>query len=224
MKIKNEEELFSLFCDKTSVCEKHKQPFLNKKDGNVWATNGKILLIINPDYLKQEYKTDSLEIIIEIKESAPPTVRLEDIEKALNECPQEEITTHTTCDECDSSGYVRWIYQGSDGEQYEEDYECPVCNGSCLYKKGPGKFHADPYALIKLGEAYFRAEYIEKLKSCMQLLDSDYALLTANSPLGASVFQTDYAKIILAPHLVADESKVSICANVELEENESLAL
>lgn len=224
MKIENEEKLFSLFCDKTSGRERCQQPFLNKKDGNVWATNGKILLIINPDYLKQEYKTDSLEILIETKWSTRATVRLEDIKKALDECPQEEITTHTTCDECDSSGYVRWIYQGSDGEKYEEDFECPVCSGSCLYKKGTGKFHAAPYSVIKIGEAYFLAEEIEKLKNAMKLLNQDKAVLTANSSQGANVFETGNAKIILAPFLYSEKSNRAISARIELYGNESLSL
>ena len=221
MKIKNEEELFSLFCNKNSVYEKYQQPFLNE---NVWATNGKILLIINPDYLKQEYKTDSLEILIEKKECTPRAVWLEDIEKALDECTQEEITTHTTCDECDSSGSVRWIYQGSDGEQYEEDFECPVCNGSCLYKKGTGKFHAEPYSVIKIGEAYFLAEKIEKLKKAMQLLNQDKVVLTANSPQGANVFETGNAKIILAPFLYSEKSNQPINARIELYGNVGLEL
>lgn len=224
MKIKNEEELFSLFCNKNSVHEKHQQPFLNEKDGNVWATNGKILLIINPDYLKREYKTDSLEILIETKGCAPSTVRLEDIEKALDDCPQEEITTHTACDECDSSGYVRWIYQGSDGEQYEEDSECPVCNGSCLCGKGTGKFHANPYSVIRIGEAYFLAEEIEKLNKALQLLNQDKAMLTSNSPQGANVFETGNAKIILAPFLYSEKSNRPISARIELYGNVGLEL
>ena len=224
MKIKNEEELFELVCDTDAINAKFHKPFLNKEDGNVWATDGKILLIINPDHLKQKYKIDSFEIILETKGCAASTVRLEDIEKALNECPQEEITTRTTCDECDSSGYVRWIYQGSDGEQYEEDFECPVCNGSCLETKGTGKFHAAPYSAIKIGEAYFLAEYIEKLKKAMQLLNQDKAVLTANAPQGANVFETEYAKIILAPFLYSEKSNRPISARIELYGNVGLEL
>lgn len=224
MKIKNEEELFSLFCNKNSVYERLQQPFLNEKDGNVWVTDGKILLIIKPDYLKQKYKTDLLEFIIEKKECTPRAVWLEDIEKALDECTQEEITTHTACDECDNSGYVRWIYQGSDGEQYEEDFECPVCGGSCLETKGSGKFHANPYSVIKIGEAYFLAEYIEKLKKAMQLLNQEKAVLTANSPQGVNVFETEYAKIILSPFLYSEKSNRPISARIELYGNVGLEL
>lgn len=216
MKIKNEEELFALVCDTAAINAKFHKPFLNKEDGNVWATDGRILLIINPDYLKQKYKIDSFEIILEIKGCAASAVRLEDIEKALDECPQEEITTRTTCDECDSSGYVRWIYQGSDGEQYEEDFECPVCNGTCLETKCTGKFHAAPYSVIKIGEAYFLAEYIEKLKKAMQLLNQDKAVLTANAPQGANVFETGNAKIILSPFLRSEKSNRPIRARIEL--------
>lgn len=224
MKIKNEEELFELVCDTDAGNAKYHKPFLNNEDGNVCATDGRILLIINPDYLKKKYKIDSFKITLDTKGCAASTVRLESIEKALRDCPQVEKTISTKCDECGGSGEVWWTYKDKYGERHNKDWDCPICCGEGIKSRGTGQLHADPYALIKLGEAYFRAEYIEKLKSCMQLLGSDYALLTANSPLGASVFQTDYAKIILAPYLVADESKVPICANVELEENESLPL
>lgn len=224
MKIKNEKELFELVCDTAAANAKCHKPFLNKEDGNVWATDGRILFIIKPERLEQKYKIDSFEIILETKGGAASTVRLEDIEKALDECPQEEITIHTTCDECDSSGYVRWIYQGSDGEQYEEDFECPVCGGSCLETKGTGKFHAAPYSVIKIGEAYFLAEYIEKLKKAMQLLNQDKAVVTANSPQGANVFETGNAKIILAPFLYSEKSNKPISARIELYGNVGLEL
>lgn len=224
MKIKNEKELFELVCDPAAKNAKYHKPFLNKEDGNVWATDGRLLLIIKPERLEQKYTEDSLKVTLCVWGSEPKVVRLESIEKALQDCPQVEKTISTKCDECGGSGEVWWTYKDKHGERHYKDWDCPICYGEGIKSSGTGQLHADPYFLIKLGEAYFRADYIEKLKSCMQLLGSDYALLTANSPLGASVFQTDYAKIIFAPHLVPDESKVSICANVELEENESLSV
>ena len=131
---------------------------------------------------------------------------------------------HTTCGECDSSGYVRWIYQGSDGEQYEEDFECPVCGGSCLETKGSGKFHANPYSVIEIGEAYFLAEEIEKLKKAMQLLNQEKAVLTTNSSQGANVFEIGNAKIILAPFLYLKKSNRPINARIELYGNIGLEL
>lgn len=224
MKIKNEKELFELVCDTAAENAKYHKPFLNKEDGNVWATDGKILLIISPERLEQKYAEDSLKVTSCVWEIAPKVVRLESVEKALQACPIVEKTISTICYECRGEGKVWWTYKDKHGERHDEGWDCPICYGEGIKARGTGQSHADPYSILKLGEAYFRAEYIEKLKRCMRLLDSDYALLTANSPLGASVFQTDYAKIIFAPHLVADESKVSICANVELEENESLSL
>lgn len=224
MKIKNEEELFELVCNTDAENAKFHKPFLNKEDGNVWATGGRILLIIKPDCLEQKYTEDSLKVTSCVWESAPKVVRLESIEKALRDCPQVEKTISTKCDECGGSGEVWWTYKDKHGERHDKDWDCPICYGEGIKSRGTGQLHADPYALIKLGEAYFLAEYIEKLKSCMQLLDRDYALLTANSPHGASVFQTDNAKIMLMPYIISEESNEGICASVELEENESLAL
>lgn len=224
MKIKNEEELFELVCNTAAIDAKFHKPFLNKEDGNVWATDGRILLIINPERLEQKYAEDSLKVTSCVWEIAPKVVRLESIEKALLDCPQIEKTISTKCDECGGSGEVWWTYKDKHGEHHDKDWDCPICYGEEIKSRCTGQLHADPYVLIKLGEAYFRAKYIEKLKSCMQLLDRDYALLTANSPLGASVFQTDNAKIMLMPCLIPEESNDGICVSVELEENESLSL
>lgn len=224
MKIKNEKELFELVCDTDAENAKFHKPFLNKEDGNVWATDGRILLIISPERLEQKYTEDSLKVTVFVWESMPKVVRLEAIEKALQDCPQVEKTITTICDECGGSGEVWWTYKDKHGERHDKDWDCPICYGEGIKSRGTGQLHADPYFLIKLGEAYFRAEYIEKLKRCMRLLDSDYALLTANSPHGASVFQTDNAKIMLMPYPISEESNEEICASVELEENESLAL
>ncbi|WP_303762423.1 hypothetical protein [Alloprevotella tannerae] len=224
MKIKNEKELFEFVCDKEGFSPKYHKPFLNKEDGNVWATDGRILLIISPERLEQKYMEDSLKVTSCVWESAPKVVRLESIEKALLACPQVEEKISTKCDECGGIGEVWWTYKDKHGERHDKDWDCPICYGEGIKSRGTGQLHADPYFLIKLGEAYFSAKYIEKLKRCMRLLDSDYALLTANSPRGASVFQTDNAKIMLMPHPISKESNDGICVSVELEENESLAL
>ena len=224
MKIKKEEELFELVCDTDAACAKYRKPFLNKEAGNVWATDGRILLIIKPERLEQKYTEDSLKVTSYVWECAQKVVRLEAIEKALQACPLVEKTISTICDECGGNGAVLWTYKDEHGERHDKDWDCPICYGAGIKSRGTGQFHADPYSFIKLGKAYFRAEYIEKLKRCMRLLDSDYALLTANSPHGASVFQTDNAKIMLMPYLISEESNEEICASVELEENESLAL
>lgn len=224
MKIKNEKELFGLVCDTAAENAKYHKPFLNNEDGNVWATDGRFLLIINPERLEQKYAEDSLKVTSCVWESAQKVVRLESIEKALRDCPQVEKTISTKCEECGGSGEVWWTYKDKHGERHDKDWDCPICYGEGIKSRGTGQLHADPYVLIKLGEAYFRAEYIEKLKRCMRLLDSDYALLTANSPHGASVFQTDNVKIMLMPYLISEESNEGICASVELEENESLSL
>ena len=224
MKIKNEKELFELVCDTDAENTKYHKPFLNNEDGNVWATDGRILLIINTERLVQKYAEDSLKVTSCVWESAPKVVRLESIEKALRDCPQVEKKISTKCDECGGGGEVWWTYKDKHGERHDKDWDCPICYGEGIKSLGTGQLHADPYSFLKLGEASFRAEYIEKLKRCMRLLDSDCALLTANSPLGASVFQTDNAKIMLMPYLISEESKEGICANVELEENESLSV
>lgn len=217
MKIKNEKELFELVCDTATATAKYHKPFLNNEDGNVWATDGRILLIIKPERLEQKYAEDSLKVTAYAWESTPKVVRLEALEKALQKCPKVEITTNEICKECGGIGYVRWIYQGADYTQYEENFECPVCHADYI-ERGTGKFHTDPHSIIKLGEAYFLAEYIEKLKRCMQFLDQEKAVLTTNSQLGVTTFELENALIKLMPHLYRSETDEPIGAGIELKE------
>lgn len=42
MKIKNEAELLSTFCDKNEFRQLLRAPFLNTKYNEVWATNGRV--------------------------------------------------------------------------------------------------------------------------------------------------------------------------------------
>lgn len=217
MKIKNEKELFELVCNTSAVNAKYHKPFLNKEDGNVWATDGRILLIIKPERLEQKYAEDSLKVTLFAWESTPKVVRLEALEKALQKCPKVEITTNEICEECDGIGCVRWICQGSDYTQYEENFECPVFYADYI-GRGTGKFHTDPDSVIKLGEAYFLAEYIEKLKRCMQLLDQAKAVLTTNSRLGVSTLELENALIKLMPHCHCSETNKPIGAKIELKE------
>ena len=224
MKIKNEEELFELVCDTDAENAKYHKPFLNNEDGNVWATDGRFLLIIKPERLEQKYMEDSLKVTSCVWESAPKVVCLEAIEKALRDCPQVEKTISTKCDECGGSGEVWWTYKDKHGERHDKDWDCPICYGEGIKSRGTGQFCADPYVPIKLAEAYFLAEYIEKLKKAMQLLNQDKAVLTANSPQGANVFETGNAKIILAPFLYSEESNRPISARIELYGNVGLEL
>ena len=92
MKIKNEAELLSKFCDKTHMKEELIKPFFNTRYNEVWSTDGIVLIRINPkrrvgEYPKRKLGLPALESLCMKK------VTIEAINKALDECPKvdEEI-------------------------------------------------------------------------------------------------------------------------------------
>lgn len=223
MKIKNEKELFELVCDTDAENAKYHKPFLNKEDGNVWATDGRISLIINPECLAQKYRTDSQKIGLDSKECVRRVVRLGSIEKALQSCPKIKIKAKATCDECAGSGHVRWIYKRTNGEEYENAFECPICHGDGLVSEYAAQLY-DPYSFIGLGEACFLAKYIEKLKRAMQLLNQEKAVLTTNSRQGISTLEMANAKIKFVPHFYAIDRRSPLWASLEFVEIETFSL
>lgn len=109
MKIKNEAELLSMFCDKNEFRELPRTPFFNTRNNEVWSTDGHALIRIKPERLVSEYPKGELTLPA-LEFPCKKKVTIEALNKALNECPKvdEEIVIQDAveCQECDGSGEV----------------------------------------------------------------------------------------------------------------------
>lgn len=209
MKIKNEAELLSMFCDKSYSNPLRFNPFFNTKCNEVWSTDGYNLIRIKPERLIGEYPKGEL--------NPPPLecpckkkITIEAINKALGECPKvdEEIVIQDAveCKECDGSGEVYWKYIDNNCYTHEHLDECPVCNGTGELEpektKKTGRQIIKEDAVINIGIAYFFANNICKLKSAMDFLDITSVELIYNHYRNASEFVIDEdIRIELAPML-----------------------
>jgi len=198
MKIKNEAELLSMFCDKSYSNPLRSNPFFNTKCNEVWSTNGYALIRVKPEILVGEYPKGELNLP-PLECPCKKKITIEAINKALGECPKvdEEIIIQDAieCKECDGSGEVYWEYTDNTGHTHEHLDECPVCDGTGEIEhektKKTGKKILKAKAVINVGNAYIFAHNIYKLKFAMDFLSITSADLISNPDRWSNEFVLD---------------------------------
>ena len=209
MKIKNEAELLSIFCDKNEFRELLRTPFFNTRYNEVWSTDGHVLIRIKPERLISEYPKGELDLPT-LESPCKMKVTIEALNKVLDECPKvdEEIVIQDAveCEDCDGSGEVYWEYTDNHLHTHERLFDCPVCNGTGEIThertKKTGKKRTEEKAIINVGNAYIFAYNIHKLKFAMDFLDITSVELAYNPERDASEFVIDEdIRIELSPML-----------------------
>lgn len=193
MEIKNEAELLKEFCGKDEFRPFLEAPFYNTKYNKVWCTNGHVLIEINPKVLTRKYPQVELRIP-ELECPCKKKLNIEAINKALDECPKvdEEIVVSekVKCKECEGYGEVTWEYTDNNLHTHELDAECPICYGKGYIipekTKKTGRKVAKEDAIISIGNAFFFAHNVNKLKFAMDFLNIKSATLTHNPKEGAN--------------------------------------
>ena len=187
MKIKNEAELLSMFCDKNEFRELLRTPFFNTRNNEVWSTDGHALIRIKSESLVGEYPKGKLGLPA-LESLCMKKVTIEALNKALDECPKVDedivIQDAVECQECDGSGEVYWEYTDNTGHTHEHLDECPVCDGTGEIEhakiKKTGKKVLKAKAVINVGNAYFFANNLYRLKFAMDFLGITSADLISN--------------------------------------------
>ena len=209
MKIKNEAELLNKFCDAFYNIPLLRTPFLNTKYNEVWSTNGYVFIGINPEILTKEYPKGE-HPFPKLEFPCNKKITLEAVNQALDDCPKidEEIVIQDAveCEDCNGSGSVTWKYMDIHGHTHEHESDCPVCDGTGEIEpertKKTGKQITDEDAVIKIGNAYFRARVISKLKFALDFLGITSVKLTHNPDITANEFVlNDDIRIIPMPML-----------------------
>lgn len=198
MKIKNETALLTVFCDETYIKSVLRAPFYNTNYNEVWSTDGHVLIRINPESLAGEYHKGELHAPL-LECPCKKEITIEAINNALKACPlvDEEVIIQDAieCEECDGSGEVYWEYTDNHGHTHEHISDCPLCDGTGeaeheKTKKTGKKVIADD-AAIAIGNAYFSARNINRLKFAMDFLEITSVELVFNHHRNASEFVID---------------------------------
>ena len=222
MKIKNEAELLNMFCDKNSEREVLREPFYNTSFNEVWSSDEKVLIRVNPKILVNEYTKKRLHSPV-LECPCKKKITIEAINNALKACPlvDEEIIIQDVieCEECDGSGGVYWEYTDNSGHTHERISDCPLCDGTGEVEhektKKTGKQIIKENAVINIGNAYFFAYNISKLKFAMDFLGITSVELTHNPKIAANVFVLNNDVNIMLMSILHDNFPCDAKVNLE---------
>lgn len=200
MKIKNEKEIFDLYVeDENALRDTLKTPFIQENDGRVWASEGHILIMVNPECLSGKYETRDLGSKIRVKEyNCDKPLLVSDLQDALKRCPQEpemKISYNVVqCPECDGDGKVEADYYADcDGEYYTISGTCPICDGEGTIeeeeRKPTGNMIPKEDSLINFGKGYFKWYYIDTIIETCEKLKIEAIKLVRTSSTEISVIE-----------------------------------
>lgn len=197
MKIKKEKELFDLFVEKDGFRESLQTPFVDKTDGRVWASDGYILIMVNPKCISRKYDTrDMSKGKMNVCDyNCDHIVDVADMENAIDRLPKcpEVITKKTECPECHGTGYVYTTYTASSNGKWYDDLktECPVCDGIGELDREEthtGRMVPKYDSSIKIGEGSFMFRKIETVIDACKKLGVTQIRLIRTCRKGMSVF------------------------------------
>lgn len=138
MKLKKEKQALQMFCNEESYVEMYHAPFVNDKDnGRILATNGIVMIVVDPKYVRGKYMHFSQRLPDydyrrnDIDKFIPFSV----IEKAYNTfnlIPEKmsKDGQSADCPECDGHGTVEYEYRDRWGNLHYQQCTCPECEGS----------------------------------------------------------------------------------------------
>jgi hypothetical protein len=180
-RINNEQELFELFCDPYSNREQLQKPYYEKSTKTVYATDGRVAILMNPNVTSLSYEEIEFPIIGSlIKGAVKGHFRLESLGKTLEFFKVEEeqfiIEEGRKCEECEGSGDVEWEYTDQDGEIHFLDSDCPVCHGDGMLEevfKSTGFMVPTDNSFVRIGDLTIRGVYAQKLLWVMEFFNVD---------------------------------------------------
>ena len=180
-RINNEQELFELFCDPYSNREQLQKPYYEKSTKTVYATDGRVAILMNPNVTSLSYEEIEFPIIGSlIKGAVKGHFRLESLKKTLASFGMEEEQVVTEegreCIECEGSGYVEWEYTDQEGKIHFLDSDCPVCHGDGMLEevfKSTGFMVPTDNSFVRIGDLTIRGVYAQKLLWVMEFFNVD---------------------------------------------------
>lgn len=204
---KNEAELLATFSNPNYPgCEQYRHPFLNERNGQVWATDGYVLISVDPHRLSGDYPKLKLgEPVGFGKRTCDLTVTMSMLEETLASVPKikEQIEVHPAreCEECDGTGEVMWEYTDGCLKVHQMEAVCPVCDGRGVFTKAvykeTGRTIPDPKAKIEVGNAILLVRYVQKLVSAMEFFRADSVHLVCDESQTTWIIDEDIFIIIM---------------------------
>lgn len=175
-----QDKLFSLYINKDEIRKNLLSPWLDERDGRVIASNGRHLLAISKETTVGEFPTRRM-LASSIEGTRLGRISVTALKEALGKLPQEDeyITTYEgrDCEECEGTGMVTAEYRSRDGDEYEIECDCPICDGSG-WKEQPrkektGRTIPVARATININGFYMDWKYIDTLCQACAIVGVD---------------------------------------------------
>jgi hypothetical protein len=175
-----QDKLFSLYIGKDDVREVMQSPWLDEKNGKVMASNGRHFLAISKEATVGEFPTRRM-FASSIEGTRLGRISVAALKEALGKLPQEDeyITTYEgrDCEECEGTGMVTVEYRSKDGDEYDIECDCPICEGTG-WKEQPriektGRTIPAADATININGYYMAWNYIDTLCQACALVGVD---------------------------------------------------
>lgn len=158
-------------------------PFI--QDGSLYASEGHFLiripLSVVPKSLHSQYVTQEdkpkCKGVIPTDFPLDIVITYDMVKGIIDSLPEEKVISQKAekCDECDGTGMVTYIYEASDGEEYETEDSCPICDGTGLVDvDDPDNYEMVKKDIIpiKIHDGYIFSRtliWIEKVMSALEL-------------------------------------------------------
>lgn len=204
-RINNEQELFELFCDPHSESAFKQKPYYETRCKKVFATNGIILIMMDPSMLSESYdEIEKPSIYTVFRDSMEGYFTFESLKKVFESFEMEKqlvlMEEGQECEECNGLGEVEWEYTDKDGEMHFHYGDCPFCNGE---GKAEDVFGSTGFmiptddSIVRIGKSFFRGIVIQKLLWVMEYFNVDKAAF-AEGDISISITLNNGVKIAIA--------------------------
>lgn len=214
LQFKKEAELLATFSNPNyKGLEQCRHPFFNERTGQVWATDGHILISVDPHRLSGDYPKLKLgEPNLFAVRTCDLTVTMSMLAETLASVPtvkeQIEVQSARECEECDGTGEVMWEYTDGGLKVHQMEAMCPVCDGRGVFPKAvykeTGRTIPDPKAKIEVGNAILFVRDVQKLVSAMKFFGADSVHLVRDERQTTWIIDEDICIIIMSVNKNSD--------------------
>lgn len=161
---------------------------------------------------KSEGKYPDISFITDLQKTHYEVVDIARLKSLIEKCPTIEDTDEEekvdTCDECNGSGEVTYIYEGAKYNDHELDGECPICEGvgKCtqIIETPNGKMIPNPKCYFKIENVHLSLMLINKLLEAQELIGGDIILSNYTLPTKVVLFYIGNVGVALMPILIHD--------------------
>lgn len=205
-RINNEQELFELFCDPHSESAFKQKPYYETQRKKVFATDGRILIMMDPSMLSESYEeVEKPSIYTVFRDSMEGYFTFESLKKVFESFEMEKelvlIEEGQECIECEGSGYVEWEYTDQEGKIHSHDGDCPICDGDGIIEdvfESTGFMIPTDDSIVRIGKSFFRGILAQKLLWAMEYFNVDKAAF-AEGDISINITLNNGVKIAVAP-------------------------